>query len=486
MERTIRPNKSNLPLTNKQLQALTSAVVARATMAANLGMQYGGARDIYQALGYKSILTYTDYWTQYTRQDIAKAIIDRPVKATWQGQLELIESEDAKKTTFEEAWYKLNKKFGLRSILARVDRLTGIGQYGVLLLGLDDVGEDIQGFTEPVRSGARKLLYVKPFGEFSAKISTYEINPNNPRYGMPLLYDVQVADVAGGSSSVIKVHYTRMIHILEDHLESEIIGIPRLEAVFNRLYDLEKLVGGDAEMFWRGARPGYQGVVDKDFSMTTETKDDLRDQIDEYEHGLRRFLINEGVDLKALAQQIADPKGHYDILISCISAVTGIPQRILSGSERGELASTQDTGEWKTYVQSRREDHAEPNIIFPFVNRLIELKILPTPESEDYKVDWLDLFSISEKERVEIGKSRANAIREYTTNPMAQSVIPPRAFFEFCLGLSQAQIDLIEKMLAEGITDEQKDLWKEITKIVTPPVVQPGKKSVKETTSTKK
>ena len=477
MERTKQANKPNIVLSNKQIQALTSAVVARAQMAVNLGMQYGGARDIYQALGYKVILTYADYWAQYTRQDIAKAIIDRPVKATWQGQLELIESEDAQKTTFEEAWYKLNKKFGLRSILARVDRLTGIGHYGVLLLGLDDVGEDIEGFTRPVKPGKRTLLYVKPFGEFSAKISTYESSPINPRYGKPLLYDIQVADVSSGSSSVVKVHYTRIIHILEDHLESEVIGIPRLEAVFNRLYDLEKLVGGDAEMFWRGARPGYQGMVDKDFSMTTETKDDLMNQIDEYEHGLRRFLINEGIDLKALTQAIADPKGHFEILISCLSAVTGIPQRILSGSERGELASTQDTGEWKTYVQSRREDHAEPNIIFPFVNRLIELKILPTPESDDYKVDWLDLFSISEKERVEIGKSRANAIREYTTNPMAQSVIPPRAFFEFCLGLSQAQIDLIEKMLAEGISDEQKDLWKTIAAIATPPVAKPADKS---------
>jgi hypothetical protein len=247
------------------------------------------------------------------------------------------------------------------------------------------------------------------------------------------------------------------------------MGIPKLEAVFNRLYDLEKLVGGDAEMFWRGARPGYQGNVDKDYTMTQTTKDDLKEQIDEYENGLRRILINEGIDLKELAQQIADPTGHVDMQLTMISAVTGIPKRILSGSERGELASTQDTGEWKTYVQSRREDHAEPHIIRPFTDRLIELKVLPKPKSGDYKVDWLDLFSISEKERVEIGKSRANAIREYTTNPMAESVIPPDAFFEFCLGLSQGQIDLIKKQLGAGLSEEQKKLMEEIQDITAPP-----------------
>lgn len=481
MERTKHNDQPIQTLSGKQLQTLTSMIVARAQLASNLGMQYGTERDIYQALGYKLNLTYQDYWNQYSRQDIAKAIIDRPVRATWQGQLELIESEDAEKTPFEKAWNDLNKRLKLRSLLSRVDRLTGIGRYGVLLLGLDDVS-NIEGFLNPVKTGTRKLAYVKPFSEDSAKIDTYVNDPANERYGMPLTYSVQVADVNGGSRGTVRVHYTRCLHILDDHLESEIFGIPRLEAVFNRLYDLEKLVGGDAEMFWRGARPGYQGVVDKDYSMTQTTKDDLKDQLDEMEHNLRRYLVNEGVELKALAQQIADPKPHFDVAIACISAVTGIPQRILSGSERGELASTQDTGEWKTYVQSRREDHAEPHIIQPFADRLIELGILPKPASGNYTVDWLDLFSISEKERVEIGKSRANAVREYTTNPMAQSIVSPDEFKEYFLGYTQGQIDYSKKLIAAGISEEQKSLAKELDEMIPKPEVPVGKPISTKTT----
>lgn len=468
MERT-KHNKAIQVLSDQQLQVLTSMVVARAELATKLGQQYGGDRDLYQALGYKLTLTWDDYWSQYRRQDIAKAIIDRPVKATWQGQLELIESEDADRTEFEQAWYDLNKKFKLRSLFSRVDRLTGIGRYGVLLLGLNDVKRR-EDFIKPVSPGQRKLMYVKPFGEKNAKIDKYEDDPSNERYGMPKIYSIEVSDVASGASSTVKVHYTRVLHILEDHLESEVLGIPKLESVFNRLMDIEKIVGGDAEMFWKGARPGYQGMVDKDYTMTQTTKDDLKEQIDEFDHNLRRILVNEGVDLKALAQQIADPDGHFDIQLTCLSAVTGIPKRILSGSERGELASTQDSGEWKTYVQSRREDHAEPNIIRVFVDKLIELNILPEPKSGDYKVDWLDLFSISEKERVEIGKSRANAIREYTTNPMAEAVIPVDLFLDSCLGYTQAQIELAKKMRSEGITEEQKNLMEELDEIINKPV----------------
>src|SRR5512139_2845083 len=123
MERgTIEKKK---PVNGSKIQALTGSIVARANLAAYLGLQYGGDRDIYQALGYKTILVYKDFEARYVRQDIAKAIIDRPVKATWQGELDLIESEEAEKTPFEKAWYALNRKLKLRSLLARVDRLTG-------------------------------------------------------------------------------------------------------------------------------------------------------------------------------------------------------------------------------------------------------------------------------------------------------------------------------------------------------------------------
>lgn len=449
-----------------KLQTLQGSISARANLAAYLGLQYGGDRDIYKALGYNLTLQYRDFLARYVRQDIAKAIIDRPVKATWQGELELIESEEANKTAFEKAWYDLNLKLKLRSLLARVDRLTGIGRYGVLLMGLDDVGK-IEDYEKPVREGARKLLYVKPFGEGAALVNIFEDNPNDPRYGMPKIYNIEVADVSSGSSKIVKVHHTRTVHVVDDNLESEVFGTPRLECVFNRLMDLEKLVGGDAEMFWRGARPGFQGKVDKDYAMTPETKEGLKDQFQEYDNNLLRFLVTEGVDLEALAQQIADPLNHVQAQLQMISAVTGIPIRVLTGSERGELASSQDASEWKTYVQSRREDHAEPKIIRPFVDRLIELKILPAPE-EYYRVDWLDLFSISEKERVEIGKSRASAIREYTTNPMGEALVPADLFLEIGLGLTQGQIDLAKKMRAEGITEESKSLMEDIMEITTP------------------
>lgn len=437
---------------SEALQTFASTLVARNKLAAKIGMEmYEGRRDLYKALGYPITLTFQDYLSRYTRQDIAAAIIDRPVTATWQGALELIESDDAEETDFELAWRNLNYDLRLKGVLERVDRLTGLGRYGVLLLGLDDVNSP-EDFSKPVSKGNRKLIYIKPFSEETAKIDTYEDNPKNARYGYPKMYGINVSDVSG-ASVYVQVHYTRIIHIVDNSLESEIIGTPRLEAVFNRLYDIEKVVGGSAEMFWRGARPGYKGTVDKDYAMTSEAKDALMDQLEEYENDLRRFLVAEGIEVSGMDTQVSDPKGHLDVQLTLLSAQTGIPKRILSGSERGELSSAQDSGEWKTYVKARRENQAEPQIVRPLVDRLITLGVLPKPAGE-YHIDWEDLFATSEAQRVALGKDRATALREYSYNPIEAMIVPPDGFLEYFLGFDRKQIEYMKQLNTNDILSE--------------------------------
>ena len=448
-----------IPRTPEQIHVF-SELVNRLTLGYKMGVQYEGSRDLYKALGYKETLIYRDFYNRYTRQAMAKAIIDRPVMATWSGDLDLIEPEEAEDTEFEEAWDSLDRKLGMKALLSRVDRLTGIGRYGVLLLGLNDVTSPTS-FQQPALKSNYKLIYIKPFGEETAKIESYETNPKNERYGKPLFYNINIVDAATQTSQTVKIHYTRIIHITDDNLESDVFGTPRLEPVFNNLMDLDKVTGGDAEMFWRGARPGYHGKLDPEFMATEAFKTKLQDDLDEYEHNLRRFIINEGVDLKALEVQISDPTPHVDVILQNISAETGIPKRVLTGTERGELASTQDTTEWLSYVQARREDHAEPRIVRPTVDRFIELGILPKPLHDDYQVKWQDLFSISEKAKVEIGVRRAEALRNYTYNAMAGVIMPPDAFLEKCLGLTADEITLVQKMRDEELGEEAMDIMKD-------------------------
>lgn len=441
------------------LMQFTTGLINRAKLSTLLGYQYGGDRDVYEALGYKKTLSFEDYFNQYLRQDIAKAIIDRPISATWRGELTLLESDDEKDTAFEKDWKELDRKLKIKSNLARLDRLTGLGRYGVLLFGLDDVQKQ-EDFERPVRAGKRRLLYIKPLSEKSIKIHKWEMNANNDRYGLPTIYKLSMSApaTAGGAESeiTISVHHSRVVHVPGQLMESEVYGLPRLEAVFNRLKDLEKIVGGSAEMFWRGARPGYQGKVDKDFQIDDDTKEALQTQIDEYEHNLRRFLINEGIDLKELGTQVSDPQNHVDIQIQMIAAVTGIPKRILTGSELGELASGQDRSNWLDFVQERREEYAEPYIIRPFVDKCIEYGCLSKPK-EKYSIVWPDLWSASEKEKAEIGKTRAEALKSYADSLGAADLIPAEVFTKFFLGFSDDTVELINEARGAIIAEEDRD-----------------------------
>ena len=427
---------------------------SRAYLASKLASQYQGNRDIYKVLGYDENIDYVQCRYRYSRQDIVKAVIDKPVKATWRGGFEVVEAKDSKNTAFEKAFSTLYKDLKLRDVFGRLDRLTLLGQYSLLFMGFDGVGSESQLITPLEKKQKSRLLYLKPFGQNQVSIKSYERDPSNPRYGLPKIYQITFV-TPDEKERVVSVHYTRLIHIVHDILDNEIKSEFYLGSIWNRLHDLDKLIGGSAEMFWRGARPGFLTKIDKDFTLTKEFEDALKDQISEYENNLRRILVAEGIDeLKTLASQVSDPKSHVDIQLKMISSVTGIPLRILVGSERGELASTQDRENWADFIQSRREEYAEPRIIRPFVDKCIEYGVLPTPGTNDYSVKWQSLYVTSEKDKADVGKIRADALKSYTMSPMAESVVPPKAFFELFLGLNSDEIDYIYQILQEEVNKE--------------------------------
>lgn len=438
----------------KLIQAY-SVLSSRAELAARMGIQFDGDRDLYSALGYPRDITYADYFAKFKRLDIANAVINRPVDATWKGTLQVMETKKANTTAFETAFDKLVTDLRLKSKFKRVDRLTGIGQYGILFLGFDDAKSSVD-FAKEVQAGTRKLLYVKPLGQNDATIHSYVTDTTNSRYGMPLQYNIKITSPDGSSNATYIVHYTRILHVVDTPTDAEFLGTPRLEAIYNRLMDLEKLIGGSSEMYWRGARPGYTGTVNEKFQMGTVEKEALQSQIDEYEHNLRRILINEGVDLQALTQAVHDPDKHVDVQLMMISAVSRIPKRILTGSERGELSSSQDSDEWYSYIQDRREEFAEESIVRPFIDICIKYKVLPAPKSE-YSVVWSNLLSQSEKDKAEVGKLRSEALKNYVGQALSpDAVVPPDAFFELFLGLTPDQIELINSMVGQMPKEERE------------------------------
>lgn len=441
-------------------EEMDKILTARSALADALGVQFGGLRDLYQTFGWKKDLGFVDYYSMYIRNAVAKAVIKRPANDTWAGDFEIVETDDGKDTEFEKACKDLQKQLKLKTVFNRLDRITSLGNYGILLFGLSDCRTTAD-FAKPVRTGnGLRLLYLKPVTQQNAKISKYDTNPNSPRYGLPLIYSISLKSVNSTSGStfqsVLNVHYSRVLHVSWDLLEDEVEGTPVLQSIYNNLMDIEKLAGGSAEMFWRGANPGLFGQVDPEFTMSSTDEQNLKEQVEAYVHQLRKFLISQGVEIKELTPAVADPTNHIKIQIALISAVTGIPQRILLGAEQGELASGQDANAWKVLIQNRRTEQAEQLIVRPFFDRLIEYQIVPTP-STVYSVLWSDVFAPSEKERAETGKIRAAAIQQYLQNPIAVEIIPPEIFYKFLLGLDKQQLDYVTTVVAENKGTAQEE-----------------------------
>lgn len=428
----------------KKILQVMSALTQRAAISASLGKSFGGERDLYEALGYKLAPTFADYEARYKRQDIATAIIDVPVRSCWRQVPEITESEE-KPTEFETKWLDLVDRRSVFHYLSRSDRLASIGQYAVLLLGFDDGVE----LNEEV-SRASDLLYLMPYSQDAATIDKYDEDPKSERYGQVIQYKINMSVGTSGTGMSKPVHWSRVVHVSEDNLASDVFGTPRLECVLNRLEDLERVSGGSAEMFWRGAFPGLAFTLDKDATFRDEEQSlaELTTQVEEYMHGLRRDLRLQGITVDSITPQVADPSNHVGVLLDLIAAAVRIPKRLLMGSERGELASSQDEKNWALHIDGRRQQHCEPKILRPLIDRLVKVNVLPEPK-EGYTVNWPDILTASDKEKAEVGAIKAKAIKDYVDALGAADLLPPSMFLKHLLDFTPDEIEQIDAMVGE-------------------------------------
>ena len=441
----------------KRLYTMASTLVARATIARQLGQSFGGDRDLYTALGYYSTqqLTYSIYKGIYDRQDVATRIVDAPTDESWRKRPELVENLDDE-TTFEKEWKMLQEDLDVYGALNRTEKLAGIGKYAVLLVGFDDVHTPM-GLREPVGSPG-KILYLRPYSEGNATIKTWDQDPTSKNYARPLTYGLTAATAERTGTTELIVHYTRVIHIARNTLEDDILGTPELQNVFNRLQDLEKVAGGSGEMYWKGAFPGYNFSVDKDAQVGVQNLDDLQDEIEDYMHKLNRYVRTRGVTVESLEQQVADPTGHANLLLELIAIAKGMPVRILKGSERGELSSGQDATEWNNKVEARQTNFVTPKVIRPFVNLVLEHDIISEPADGTYEVIWPPVHEPSEKDKAEGAKEASEALAKYAGTPGTDMVIPPKIYLREIMKLRPEVLEEIDEQLAELVAEEQRQI----------------------------
>ena len=166
---------------------MSSDLVERYQMAGQLSLRYNGGRqtrDIYAAAGYDQKIGYEQYVLRYLRQDVARRVVNVVADDSWRLAPQLLDGLDLdtaqEESEFTRTWLLLadnqaeeaETRRGLLHYLHRLDKVSGIGRYAVLFLGLRD-GQLPSAEARPGSlSSPADLLFASVFDEASALTTT--------------------------------------------------------------------------------------------------------------------------------------------------------------------------------------------------------------------------------------------------------------------------------------------------------------------------
>jgi len=383
------------------MRAMASALLARSGIARAAGWTFSGQRKLDDVFGYKSNLTVADYRYRFDRNPIASRLVRALPEATWRQGIEVIEDDNPNRlTSFEQAAFELDERVHIWGTLKQTDVLSRIGTYAIMILGTEGKFED----ELPKASSPDALGYLMPYSEEETTIDRYVTDPASRRYGYPEFYriDRKVAGTTGQSSfsATFRVHWTRVIHLADSCLEDRVFSEPALRKSWNRLDDLDKVTGGGSEAYFQRVQPGIQFDLDPEMELEPGAEDELEDDVEDFTHKFTRFLLTRGVKTSQISgSDVADFSRPADALITQIAGGEGIPKRILVGTERGDLASTQDRSNWTDRVTDRLMQYAEPYAARQLFDRLIAYGYLPTPSA--YEIRWSMVQDLTFRERID-------------------------------------------------------------------------------------
>jgi hypothetical protein len=441
-------------------------------------------RDINKECGYpntEQLNVLNHYKPLYEREPVAARVVNLFPSESWKVVPEVYDEEDEEvETEFEQAfknvcnslkgisWHGGEEGNPLWEYLKRVDELSGVGHFGVLLLGLDDglaLHEPAAGLDPvtglPSGNGRQaRLLYLRAFDEALADIVASETNPASPRHGLPTYYNLKFHDPNFNSQSNIgvdlttrKVHWTRVIHVADNLSSSEVFGTPRLRPVFDPCCDIHKVRCGSGEMYWRGAFPGMSVETHPQLGADVGLDQDaIRTKMTSYMNGLQRYMAIAGATIKTLSPQVVDPTPQINVQIDSICIQLGVPVRIFKGSERGELSSSQDKDTWDERIELRQKTYLTPRLIVPVVDRLIALGVLPEP-LERYHVKWPDIRNMSAVTRADVATKVAQSLQTYVQGGL-EAVITDVDFLTRILGMSAKEAQSIVEATAGRVEEE--------------------------------
>lgn len=393
--------------------------IARRSLDKLLGVSHNGKRDIYDIYGYPDDLGGSvgfEFMYRYaSRQGVSNRITYGVAHSCWRDGFEVrLDPDDEDSVQLDEELRELNRR-GLTRKLEAVDVLGRIGRFSVLYVGLPD-GKQPDEEAGSVPATRLKDVYFQPYAYDSVEISAYESDPKSPRYGLPVLYELfritrRSNEKDRGRLQSMRVHWSRVVHIAEGALDSDIEGLGALEPVFNRLLDLDKTCGGSSEAYFRNARRVIAYEIEKEFAQSligdTTAKEAFDTAVEKFTNEWQDQITLTGAKANSLQVEHQSPKDTVLVALWEISGYTGIPIRILTGEGAGQLAGSEDQLAYNNLIADRQRLHCAA---------MVEgvLQVFARAGMLGYDPQWAVVFppqqASTELQRAEVGYKRAQSV----------------------------------------------------------------------------
>lgn len=357
--------------------------------------------------GYPDEVTFEMALMAYRRGGIATSAINKTIGRTWINNPEIKETDDSDEQSDWELKVESVLTTDFYSQFKEADKRRMIGQYSGLLLRFNDYPKKNEWINKP-KTGVT-LNRVEPVWQ-SSLTPNYEGN-------RIVSWQVTLFNAVGASADVLTVHPSR-IFILGDITPD---GASSLEAGFNNLINIEKILGGGGESFAKNAARQLLVNFASDIDLSNVAESFGIEEKDLEEHfsnvvrdintGNDTMMITQGANVQPLTTTVPDPMNHYEINLAIFASTYGMPQTELLGNNEGERASTENGKQWSLTIEERRDIDITSDLT-RFINQLMDLGSIPARAK--FNVVWQRLVSATATEKMEIADKMASVVLKWT------------------------------------------------------------------------
>jgi hypothetical protein len=367
--------------------------------------------------GWPVSLEFDQLYRMYARNGLAAAAADRLSLRTWKTLPEFMETDAPKENKGESDLRQRLEDIRGWQALIETDLRAFVGGYAGAILRV----ADNKPFNQPVdrvAGGVDGIVEIVPAWRGQIFVKTWNEDTSSENYGRPVMYEFRESAVpnknAGNNAPQNRTFDLHPDRLLLWSADGTVFARSNLEAGYNSLIDVEKIVGAGGEGFWKNAKSAPVLTADETFdpaSMAASLgvsqdmiKEAMSERVEDWQKGFDKLLMLQGIKAETLGVTLPQPNEFFMMAANMFAASVSMPVRVLIGNQTGERASTEDQTDFNQTCMARRERVIVP-MLRELLNRLEKWGIIP---ERDWLIGWESLLDSSPSEKM----TRASGMAE--------------------------------------------------------------------------